>query len=114
MGEMDEHGPDHELLAQTTQSQVQHFRDADPRCRAVQLPDGVVLRYNLSESLYFYLRTAITDGKIASRVFASDSPYEREKTLIGEVITPMFQEMADFQHLKKVEKLLHSWINFVQ
>lgn len=95
-------------------SQVQHFRDADPRCRAMQLPEGVLLRYTLSQSLYFYLRSGVNDGHITTRVFASDSPYDRKKADIGEVRTPMFAPQADETHLHKLEQLLRSWIDFVK
>ncbi|MFL5245736.1 MAG: hypothetical protein ACJ8FY_26995 [Gemmataceae bacterium] len=102
------------LVTEFTQSQLQHFRKADPNCRALQLPEGIMLRYTLSEALYFYLRSGVKDGKILTRVFASDSPYDRLKTGIGEVTTPMFEPSADFNHFQKLETLLHSWVNFVK
>jgi hypothetical protein len=102
------------LVTEFTSTQLQHFRDADPRCRALQLPEGIMLRYTLSEALYFYLRTGTRDGKIVTRVFASNSPYDRTKTGIGEVSTPMFDAHADFQHFKKLEGLLRAWIDFVK
>jgi hypothetical protein len=106
--------PDDALVSEFTSTQVQHFREADPRCRALQLPEGIMLRYTMSEALYFYLRTGARDGKIVTRVFASNSPYDRLKTGIGEVMTPMFEPHADFKHFKSLEKLLSAWIDFVK
>lgn len=103
-----------DVVVEVNRTQLQHFTGDDPRCRALQLPEGILLRYNLSESLYFYLRTQIEDGKIATRVFASNSPYEQQKASIGKVLTPMFEARADFNHLEKVKQLLHSWVEFVQ
>src|SRR5262245_36097685 len=105
---------DDDVVVEVNRTQLQHFTGDDPRCRALQLPEGILLRYNLSESMYFYLRTQIEDGKIATRVFASDSPYEQQKASIGKILTPMFEAKADFNHLEKVKRLLHSWVEFVQ
>jgi hypothetical protein len=93
--------------------QLTHFVEADPRCRGMQLPDGVLLRYNFAHSLYFYLRTGIKDGKINTRLFASDSPYDRQKAAIGEVATPMFEGQAELVHLRKIEKTRRGWVEFV-
>src|SRR5258707_719304 len=78
-----------ESLDNFNEKQIQHFQGADARCRGLQLPEGILLRYTLSSALYFYLRTAIQNGKISTRVYASDSPYDREKAHIGEITTPM-------------------------
>ena len=94
------------LALQTTRSQLRHFPAADPRCRALQLPEGVLLRYTLAQALYFYLRTGVSEGKLRTRVYASDSPYDRTKTEIGEVTTPMFEPHAGPMHLTKLERLL--------
>ena len=74
----------------------------------------MLLRYTLSRSLYFYLRSGVRDGNITTRVFASDSPYDRQKTDIGEVRTPMLSPQADQTHLQKMERLLRAWIDFVK
>jgi hypothetical protein len=103
-----------QLAHEVNRAHMQHFTDADPRCRALQLPEGVLLRYTLSEALYFYLRTGVHDGKIRTSVFASDSPYDRLKAAIGDVTTPMFEAQADLHHLRKVERLLRGWVEFVQ
>ena len=105
--------PEIEVVERTTQQHIRYFEETDSRCRGMQLPDGLMLRFNLAGTLYFYLRTGVGDGKITSRVFASDSPYEREKAFIGAVATPMFAELADYEHLRKVEKLVRSWVEFV-
>jgi hypothetical protein len=63
--------------------------------------------------LYFYLKTGVADGKIATRIFASDSPYDREKAEIGQVRTPMFEPDADRGHLGRVKGLLDGWVSFV-
>jgi hypothetical protein len=94
-------------------SQLEHFRNINPPCRGLELPDGVLLRHTQSRSLFFYLRTGVDSGKIRTQVFASDSPYERQKTGIGAVVTPMFEVDADFSHLQKLEKLIREWVAFV-
>ena len=107
--------PDEEnVLNQTTKTQMQYFAAADPRCRALQLPEGILLRYNFSQSLYFYLRSGVKEGKITTRVYASDSPYDRQKAHIGEVRTPMFEAQSDQRHLDKLEKLVRTWVDFVK
>ena len=113
--EEQEKAPEHEnIVVDATRAQLQHFMDSDPRCRALQLPDGIMLRYTLFESLYFYLRTGVKDGKISTRVFATDSPYDRQKTAIGEVITPMFEPQADLNHFQKLQRLLYGWVEFIK
>src|SRR5438309_132483 len=102
------------MVADFTSMQMQHFRQSDPGCRALQLPEGIMLRYTLSEAMYFYLRTGVKDGKIQTKVYATDSPYDRLKTGIGDVITPMFEPEADVNHFKKLQSLLHSWVDFVK
>jgi hypothetical protein len=103
-----------QVAFEVTRRHLQHFTDSDPRCRGLQLPEGLMLRYTLSRALYFYLRTGVRDGKISTRIFASDSPYDPQKTAIGEVLTPMFEPRADSTHLKKVERLLRAWVEFVK
>lgn len=49
-----------------------------------------------------------------THVFATDSPYERQKASIGSVVTPMFEHGADYNHLEKLEKLIREWVEFVQ
>jgi hypothetical protein len=89
-------------------------RGLRPPCRGVELPDGIILRHTLSPSLYFYLRTRVEDGKIKTQVFASDSPYDRQKASIGSVKTPMFEQRSDRRHLAKLEELIRGWVEFVQ
>ena len=103
-----------EIVREVTRHQVEHFRGGDTRCRVMQLPEGLLLRYTLSQALYFYLRTGAAEGRIVTRVFASDSPYDPKKNNIGEVATPMFEGDADALHLRKVQRLLNDWVNFVQ
>jgi hypothetical protein len=102
------------IAYEVTRNHLQHFTSSDPRCRGVQLPEGLLLRYTLNNALYFYLRTGIRDGKIWTRVFASDSPYDRQKAAIGDVFTPMFEQKADDTHLKKVRRLVRAWVSFVK
>ncbi|HEX5270330.1 MAG TPA: hypothetical protein VFW33_07585 [Gemmataceae bacterium] len=97
-----------------TRNHLVHFTTSDARCRGVELPEGLLLRYTLTKALYFYLRTGIRDGKIFTRVYASDSPYDRQKSPIGDVSTPIFEPRADMAHLVKVQKLLHAWVEFVK
>jgi hypothetical protein len=103
-----------QLLSEATRKQLEYFRGADPRCRALQLPEGIMLRYTLSQALYFYLQTGVSEGNIRTRIYASDSPYDRKKTNIGEVATPMFEPSADQQQLRKLERLVRAWVNFVR
>jgi hypothetical protein len=93
--------------------QLELLRHADPRCRVLELPEGVLLRYALSQSLFFYLRSRVEDGKLNTRVWASDSPYDRQKAQVGEVATPMFKPEAEANHLRKVLTLLRDWVKFV-
>ena len=74
----------------------------------------ILLRSTRSASLYFYLRTGVEEGKIKTQVFASDSPYDRQKAGIGAVVTPMFEPGADYGHLEKLEGLIRDWVDFVQ
>jgi hypothetical protein len=114
---MDDNGKsssEERIVVEVIGSQLEHFRNIDPPCRGMELPDGILLRHTQSQSLYFYLRTGIDDGKIKTQVFATDSPYERQKANIGTVITPMFEAQADLQQLEKLEKLIREWVEFVQ
>jgi hypothetical protein len=113
MGNVGQDDREQEIVVEVIHGQLQHFTNIVPPCRGMQLPDGVLLRHTLSPSLYFYLRTKIEDGKIKSRVFASDSPYDRQKAEISEVSTPMFDAKADQDHMEKLERLIREWVDFV-
>jgi hypothetical protein len=113
--EFPETGPETDsILVEASTAQLRHFQQADPNCRALQLPEGILLRYTQATSLYFYLHSVVKEGKLTTRVFASDSPYERQKMNIGEVFTPMFEPQADHKHLVKLEQLLRAWVEFVR
>ncbi len=114
MSEYKKIGDDDRIVVEVIGNQLEHFRNIDPPCRGLELPDGIVLRHTQSRSLYFYLRTDIDNGKMKTQVFASDSPYERQKATIGTVVTPMFDPQADFQHLERLEKLIREWVEFVR
>jgi hypothetical protein len=101
------------IVVEVINNQLEHFRKIDPPCRGMELPDGILLRHTRSASLYFYLRTGVDNGKIRTQLFASDSPYDRQKASIGTVITPMFEAQADFEHLEKLERLIREWVGFV-
>ena len=105
---------DDKVVSGMNRTQLERFTGADARCRGLELPEGLMLRYNLSRSLYFYLRTGVKDGKIGTVIFASDSPYERQKTMVGEVSTPMFATQADASHLDRVEQMLYAWVDFIK
>ena len=94
---------DDQIVIEVISNQLEHFRKITPPCRGLQLPDGILLRHTQSASLYFYLRTGVDDGKIKTHVFATDSPYERQKASIGSVVTPMFERGADYNHLEKLD-----------
>ena len=103
-----------QLVVEAIGTQLAHFKNSNPPCRGLELPDGILLRSTRSGSLYFYLRTRVENGKIKTHVFASDSPYDREKTGIGSVVTPMFEPGADYNHLETLERLIRGWVDFVQ
>jgi hypothetical protein len=105
---------DDQVIVEVINHQLEHFRQIEPPCRGMELPDGIVLRHTLSQSLYFYLRTRVEDGKIKTQVFASDSPYDRQKASIGSVTTAMFEHRSDHAHLEKLEVLIRQWVEFVQ
>jgi len=104
---------EHTAVEELQHRQLELLRRADPRCRVLELPEGILLRYALAQSLYFYLRSRVEDGKLTTRVWASDSPYERQKSHVGDVLTPMFSEQADANHMRKVLGLLRDWVRFV-
>ena len=103
-----------QLVVEARGSQLAYFKNINPPCRGLELPDGILLRSTRSSSLYFYLRTGVDNGKIKTDVFASDSPYDRQKAGIGSVVTPMFEPGADYNHLMQLEKLIRGWVDFVQ
>src|SRR6516164_8629806 len=98
-----------QVVVEAIGGQLAYFKNINPPCRGLELPDGVLLRSTRSTALYFYLRTGVDNGKIKTHVFASDSPYDREKTGIGSVVTPMFEPGADYDHLMHLEKLIRGW-----
>ena len=104
---------DDQLANKVGHNQLQHFTEKDTRCQGVELPQGVMLRYNTANSMYFFLETSVDKGKIKTNVYASDTPYDKKKSFIGDVTTPMFEDNADAVHLEKVEKAVRDWISFV-
>ena len=46
-------------------------------------------------------------------MFASDSPYDRQKASIGIVLTPLF-DVEERTHLVRVEQMIRSWVKFVK
>ena len=106
-------GNDDRIVVEVIGSQIEHFRNINPPCRGMELPDGVLLRHTQSAALYFYLRTAVDNGKIVTQIFASDSPYDRQKAAIGSIATPMVEPAADINHMQKLEKLVREWVEFV-
>ena len=105
-------GEDRDIV-EVISTQLQHFQQTDPPCRGMQLPDGVLLRYTQAEALYFYLLTTIDNGKFRTQVFASDSPYDRQKATIGVVLTPLF-DVEERTYLERVENMIRSWVAFVK
>jgi hypothetical protein len=113
-GEKDEALDHEQILVNVVGTHLEHFRNMKPPCRGMGLPDGVLLRHTLSPSLYFYLKTRVEDDTIKTQVYASDSPYDRQKAGIGSVITAMFEHHSDYAHLTKLERLIREWVEFVQ
>jgi hypothetical protein len=106
-------GQNDEIVAEVIHTQLEYFGKINPPCRGLELPDGVLLRHTQSQSLYFYLRTLVDNGKIKTLVFATDSPYDRQKANIGSVVTPMFEPGCEVNHLGKLEVLIRGWVDFV-
>lgn len=111
---------DDSVLAEVNQSQLRYFTTADQRCRGLELPEGILLRYNMAKSLYFYLRTSVEDGAVITKAYSSDTPFDYRKVVIGEVSTPMFDKKShqfdgdvDRKQIEKLRTLLHAWVNFI-
>lgn len=107
-----------EMVNRVTQNQLAQFADKRDKCAGIQLPKGVMLRYNLAESLYFYLESGVDGGKIRTCVYASSSPYEKtNRVMVGEIATPIFDEETaedcNVVHSRKVESAVNDWIDFV-
>jgi hypothetical protein len=106
---------DERLITRVNRNQVDHFSRADSTCRALNLPDGVLLRYVPLPTLFFFLASENADGHVVTSVFASDSAYDRRKIKLGEVRTPMFdQAESEPNHIQHVQVLLRSWIDFLR
>ena len=102
------------VVNKVTTDQLQHFANGQSGVHGIELPKGVMLRYNLASALYFFLETGVNDGDIRTCVFASDSPYDKvNRVLVSEVRTPMFQDNANETHSTKVEDAVHDWVRFV-
>jgi hypothetical protein len=114
MADNNDPAPPDEIFVEFQGRTLQLMDGADSRCRAMQLPEGLLLRYILAKTLYFYLRTRSKDANLSTQIYATDSPYDPCKTEISEVLTPMFDEGADEIHLKKVQQVLRSWVHFVR
>src|SRR5215216_4336110 len=105
--------PEDDAIARhATHTQVEHFRTLQPRCRVMQLPEGLMIRYTLADALYFYLRTGTADGRIVTAIYATDSPYDPKKSSIGEVRTPRFEAHAEANHLRRIEAMLTTCVDF--
>jgi hypothetical protein len=109
------------VIVETNRTQLEYFTGSGDVCRGLELPEGILLRYTHEKSLYFYLKTGGEDGKIVTHVYATDSPYDRQKTEIGVVVTPLFDlgtkqfdAQVDKKQLEKIERMLHAWIGFVK
>src|SRR5262245_66572659 len=99
MGAMNENGKVHsredQIVFEAISSHLEHFKNIDPPCRGLALPDRILHRNTLATSLHFYLRTGVDNGKIKTHVFATDSPYGHQKFSIDTVVTPIFEPRAD-------------------
>ena len=56
------------LVVEVIGSQLTYFKNIDPPCRGLELPDGILLRSTRSASLYFYLRTGVDNGRIKTHM----------------------------------------------
>ena len=107
-----------EVIDKASKNQLAAFTEDREKCAGIQLPKGVMLRYNLAESLYFYLETGVDGGKLKTSVFASNSPYEKaNRVMVSEIATPIFDEQTNEDcnvvHSRKVEGAVNDWIAFV-
>lgn len=100
-------------VANAIGQQLEHFRNMSPRCRGVELPDGIILCPAPTQSLYFYLRTRAEGDEIMTQVFASDSPYDRQKAAIGSA----FMSRTDYKSslfINSINNLMNDWIEFIR
>jgi len=108
-----------EVIERVSKKNLAQFTQDHDKCQGIQLPKGVMLRYNLAESLFFYLETMVDGGKIRTSVFASSTPYAKEnRVLVGEIATPIFdpgnmEQDSNALHSGKVEQAVTDWVAFV-
>ena len=92
-----ESNKEEEVINKVSENQLAHF-DESEKVAAVQLPKGVMLRYNLAESLYFYLETLVDGGKIITRVYAANNPYDKDKRVMVTTFARLVRrQAAEFQ-----------------
>jgi hypothetical protein len=57
-----------QFVVEAIGSQLAYFKNINPPCRGLELPDGILLRSTRSASLYFYLRTGVDNGRIKTHM----------------------------------------------
>lgn len=105
--------PEEKAASQASRQQLSHLTSIEPQCRGVEVAEGILLRYLGEEPLYFFLRTTVQLGELVTRVYASDTPFEREQEFIRELRTPSSEPQADKAHLAKVEQVVRDYVIFV-
>lgn len=70
----------------------------------------VVAYAESEERVYFFIDTIVDGGSIKTQIHASDTPYEKQKSLVGEIATPVSGSDADSTHLSKIEDAINAWL----
>jgi hypothetical protein len=105
--------PEEKAASQASREQLTHLTSIEPQCHGVEVAEGILLRYLGEEPLYFFLKTSIVLGEIVTRIYSSDTPFEREQEFIRELRSPAGNPGADQAHLAKIEQVLHDYVIFV-
>jgi hypothetical protein len=105
--------PEEKAASQSSREQLSHLTSIEPHCHGVEVAEGILLRYLGEVPLYFFLRTSVVHGEIVTRIYSSDTPFEREQEFIRELRSPAGDPGADKAHLARIEQVLHDYVIFV-
>lgn len=106
-------GAPEEPVSVLAQYQLQHFTSIEPKCKGVELAEGILLRYRSEKPLFFFLRSFVEGEEIVTRIFSSDSAFDKEKTFVRELRTTNRERCADVVHLEQIERTLRDFVIFV-
>lgn len=105
--------PEEKAAAQASRQHLSHLTSIEPHCHGVEVAEGILLRYLGEVPLYFFLKTSLVLGEIVTRIYSSDTPFEREQEFVRELRSPSGDPGADKAHLAKIEQVLHDYVIFV-